>query len=74
MCSLCGDEWEETVYFPGEDVNCHELVSKVFVEEEVAYDSERCKTSQTLYSETCCIQTLDKPCDDPCNLRELISI
>ncbi|KAL3784165.1 hypothetical protein ACHAW5_007050 [Stephanodiscus triporus] len=62
-CSLCGDDWEDTVYFPGEEEICHELDSKIFVEEEVAYDSERCKTSQSFYSETCCIQTPDKPCD-----------
>ena len=51
------------MFFLEEEAICHELDSKVFVEEEVSSDSERCKTSQSFYSETCCIQTPDKPCD-----------
>ena len=51
------------MFIPEEEAICHELDSKVFVEEGVASDSERCKTSQSFYSETCCIQTPDKPCD-----------
>jgi hypothetical protein len=62
-CSLCGDDWEDTVFIPKEEAICHELDSKKFVEEGVASDSERCKTSQSFYSETCCTQTPDEPCD-----------
>ncbi len=51
------------MYFPGEEAICHELDSKVFLDEGVASDSERCKTSQTMYAETCCIETPSKPCD-----------
>lgn len=65
-CSLCGDsnlDWEATVYFSGEEVLCHELDSKIFVEEGISSDSSRCEMSQNFYAGTCCIQAPEQPCN-----------
>jgi len=64
-CSLCGDsnlDWEATVLFSGEEVLCHDLDSKIFMEEKISSDSSRCEMSQSIYK-TCCIQA-----EQPCNL------
>jgi len=66
-CSLCGDtnlNWEASVYFSGEEVLCHELDSKIFVEEGISADSQRCEMSRSFYAGNCCIV----PPEEPCNL------
>ena len=67
-CSLCGDgsshlAWESTVYFSGQEVKCHELDSKKFVEEGIASGSARCEMSQSFYASTCCITPPERPCN-----------
>lgn len=61
-CSLCGDshlDWDASVFFLGEELSCHELESKIMLENAI---SEQCKTNQRLYFGTCCIQAPENPC------------
>lgn len=66
-CSLCDDSddllWEATVFYSGVELSCHDLDSKIFVEKAIVSDTPTCQTSQDSYSEFCCIQPLEEPCD-----------
>ena len=64
-CDLCDGgtiNYEATVNFSGEDVSCHELNSRVFVERAIASGSSRCEMSQGFYSEACCFKAPAVPC------------
>ena len=66
-CSLCDDSddllWEATVFYSGVELSCHDLDSKIFVEKAIVSGTPTCQTSQESYSEFCCIQPLEEPCD-----------
>ena len=65
-CSLCGEstiDMTANVLFSGEEIPCHDLDGKIFVEEGVASGSSRCEMSQSFYAETCCIKTVQSPCN-----------
>ncbi|KAL7533175.1 hypothetical protein ACHAWF_004368 [Thalassiosira exigua] len=67
-CDICeGDshlDGEATVLFSGEEVPCHDLDSRIIVEEGISAESPRCEMSRSFYAESCCIQ----PPAEPCNL------
>jgi len=65
-CSLCSDsnlDWEAIIFFSGEEMLCHELDKKKLVEAGISSDSPRCEMTQRVYSETCCNQAPEKPCN-----------
>lgn len=69
-CSMCEDmqpNWDASVYFSGEDLKCNEF-DLLFREESVTKESPRCQMSRDLYSEECCLQSLNSPCD-VCNTQ-----
>lgn len=64
-CTICGEKtpnWEASVMFSGEDLKCSEF-DIMFREEDVTADSSRCQMSRDLYSDDCCIQPMESPCD-----------
>ena len=67
-CDICDGagqlDLDATVFYDGTEVSCHELEGKTFFEEGIAMGSDKCRTSQELYSATCCIV----PPKNPCNL------
>jgi len=68
-CSLCGDsslDLDASVFFSGEAVSCHELESRVMLEEDTI---EQCETHQRLYFGICCIQVPENPCH-LCNSKD----
>lgn len=70
QCSICENmqpDWEASVFFSGEDLKCNEL-DIIFREEGVTKESSRCQMTRDLYSDECCLQTLESPCD-VCNTQ-----
>ena len=66
-CSICGElqvDSDATVFYNGAELSCAELDDQVLTEDGITMGSDKCLTSQELYSATCCID----PPQDPCNL------
>lgn len=65
QCTICGNlqpQWEGSVYFSGEDIQCNEF-DIMFREEGVTLDSSRCEMTRDLYADECCVQPMVLPCD-----------